>query len=281
MSIVGQYDLRKNESKEKMWREIHKLYLDEKILEEWTTLMNINKLLIEQTTLQSFFHSFVMGNVTEIISTHNMLSTVKKDEEQQPLNKEEQEITYYVAGFVIFSLLKHYTNLSVKTVNKKEPILAAINLLKSLKCQGDESIKASKFEEYAQGWVEIVSRGGLVKVNNDMFIFIRRVESCVKQVLNVKLLKTYRREDLREIINKKIVNNIFVILGWDTVSRNLSNKDLSKIILKQIIDKWIDIRARAFVDSYVQILKRTVAKNKAMKTVLSKKSEPAMRKTLT
>ena len=44
------------------------------------------------------------------------------------------------------------------------------------------------------------------------------------------------------------------------------------------MEKWIDISARAFVNAYIQRLKRNYSEKR--KAILSKKGEPSMRKTL-
>ena len=51
--------------------------------------------------------------------------------------------------------------------------------------------------------------------------------------------------------------------------------------MKQVIDKWIDIRIRSFVNSFMLILRRKLAKGHLPgTTTLVQKAEPAMRKTL-
>lgn len=51
--------------------------------------------------------------------------------------------------------------------------------------------------------------------------------------------------------------------------------------MKQVIDKWIDIRIRSFVNSFMLILRRKLAKGHLPgTTTLAQKAGPAMRKTL-
>lgn len=60
--------------------------------------------------------------------------------------------------------------------------------------------------------------------------------------------------------------------AWVILSRNLGNENLSKILKAQIIKKWCDIRAKAYVTASEKKEKMTVE--------LSKKGAPAMRKKL-
>ena len=41
-----------------------------------------------------------------------------------------------------------------------------------------------------------------------------------------------------------------------SVARHIPNESLKEILQKQFMKKWIDLRARAFVKTYIQILKR-------------------------
>ena len=104
---------------------------------------------------------------------------------------------------------------------------------------------------------------------------MRRLENQVRHVLTFDLLKTNRGEDLRDVIATKLQENNLVNNGWNILSRNMDNIKLSNVLKNQVINKWIDIRANAFVLCYIQVIKRAIGEKK-----LSKKAEPALRKTL-
>ena len=82
-------------------------------------------------------------------------------------------------------------------------------------------MEARSFLEYTKEWVKAKNRGGLVEVNDNMFILIRQVENLVRNVLTLNFLKTYRGEDLREVINDKILESPLIQSGWSQVARNL------------------------------------------------------------
>ena len=44
--------------------------------------------------------------------------------------------------------------------------------------------------------------------------------------------------------------------AWDSVAQNIPNESLKKILQKQFIKNCIDPRARAYVKTYIQTLKR-------------------------
>ena len=59
------------------------------------------------------------------------------------------------------------------------------------------------FLDYTRKWAELVNKGGLIEVNNNLFIFIRRTETYVQQILNLELLKNYEGEELRKSSGRK------------------------------------------------------------------------------
>ena len=59
------------------------------------------------------------------------------------------------------------------------------------------------FLDYTRKWTELVNKGGLIKVNNNLFFFIRRKETYVQKILNLELLKNYKGEELRKSSGRK------------------------------------------------------------------------------
>ena len=63
------------------------------------------------------------------------------------------------------------------------------------------------------------------------------------------------------------------------MTRHIPNESLKKILQKQFMKKWIDLSAREFVKTYIQILK--CFNNRSNPQKLSKKAESALTKTFT
>ena len=143
----------------------------------------------------------------------------------------------------------------------------------------DKSLSAKIFLDFTRKWVELVNRGGLIEVKDEFYIFIRRIEVVIRKILTIKFLKQYTNEDLRDILLVEIEQATFLKDCWQRLSKNLESIELSNYLYSQIIEKWIDIRAQAFVNAYIQLVKRAANKKK-IETKASKKAEPALRKTL-
>ena len=91
---------------------------------------------------------------------------------------------------------------------------------------------------------------------------------------------------MREIFKDKIQTVPEVSAIWVSLSRKMPNRQLSDKLFKQIIEKWIYLRAYAYVAAFLQTLKRKI--NSLPKEMIKvdsvepiKKAETAFRKTLT
>eukprot|EP00111_Clytia_hemisphaerica_P010627 TCONS_00031059-protein len=97
----------------------------------------------------------------------------------------------------------------------------------------------------------------------------------VRRVLNVKFLRDYKSQDLRDVLLTRLMKNYLVLKGWEELSKTLNNESLKKILFKQILEKWIDLRLRSYVRAFVQVLKRRFSREKSKKTDGEKLEKPA------
>ena len=117
-----------------------------------------------------------------------------------------------------------------------------------------------------------------------IYSFVLKIEEVAHSFMTVDLMRKNQKEDMKEIFKVKLITVPEVSAIWVSLSRKMLNRQLSNKLFKQIIEKWIDLRA--YVTVFVQILKRKInSLPKEMKKVYSvepiKKAEPAFRKTLT
>ena len=191
----------------------------------------------------------------------------------------DQEIIHYVAGYVIFAMTRKYQRLSENPKNYSAKDILAF--LQTLKLKSSEEFHGDNFLKFVERWTNLVNRGALVRVNQDFFIFIRRIETVIRKELTISFLDAYRGENLLDHLLEKLRTNGFVVLGWEALSRSFPNAKLSEILFKQILEKWVDIRGNSYVKTFMQVLKRRLnmaAKNKGEQVFSS--AEPSLRKTL-
>ena len=101
-----------------------------------------------------------------------------------------------------------------------------------------------------------VNRGGLVEVKDESYLFIRSIENSIRKTFNIGLIRRYEGEDLRDVLRNEIFQNYLVERYWHSFVHYLPSEQLANTLKLQIVEKWIDIRARSFVSCYVQLLKK-------------------------
>ena len=106
----------------------------------------------------------------------------------------------------MFSLLKQYRKLE-KYKKKHYIAIASIQFCESLRVSGDNSFNSKDFETYVQEWLCQINRGGLVKVNQQAFLFIYKIEITVRNLLNISTIKEYRDEYLRSALLKLMMDS--------------------------------------------------------------------------
>jgi len=283
-SFLAQGNLLDETFRVNIWSKVHQYSLNVSKKRLWIGL--VNEETVSSDEFSSLFHFLCMRVIEGLMAIENKNIADKQCDEvtpptTSPMTNQEQEVLRYVAGYVIFSLKKRYKLLTKSNViATREASVATHQFLSSLDTKIEKDLQARSFLDFTRAWIEIKNRGGLVKVNHNMFLFIRRVENEVRTVLTLNFIKNYRGEDLRDVLFQKLSTSKLVGNGWVTLSINLGNESSNQILKNQILQKWIDIRVRSYVNCYVQIVKRMVNKLNGEQRKLSSKAEPALRKTL-
>ena len=135
-------------------------------------------------------------------------------------------------------------------------------------------VTARSFLDHKQKWVEEKNRGSLFTVNDEFYIVIRRLENIARTIFNKDLIETYEGEALRDVLTPKMLESKLFNKAWERLCRNIDNPALTKALFRLIINKWGNIRANAFAEAYVNIVKTKY------KDVASGKAQPSMRKCL-
>eukprot|EP00111_Clytia_hemisphaerica_P010965 TCONS_00032167-protein len=159
-----------------------------------------------------------------------------------------------------FKLLKSNVELTNLTAN------GTMKFIESIIEEYDPGLSGETYLEFTEKWVELRNRGGLVQLNDNFYLFIRRVEGLVKGILTVEFLRRYRSEDLRDILMERIRKSDGVKNRWEIVTKDFEGgKSLKDMLKRQIIFKWIDIRARSFFKGFIELMKQVARKEKSRK----------------
>ena len=91
-----------------------------------------------------------------------------------------------------------------------------------------------------------------------MFEFTKQLELVARSVLNTRFICKYSGKDLRDVIERKISDNKLIMRAWNVLSRSFMIETLINSIEKHMIIKWIDIRAKSFVNACIEFLKHRI-----------------------
>ena len=93
-------------------------------------------------------------------------------------------------------------------------------------------------------------------------------------------MKTCKGEHIRELLHEKLEESNMVNKQlWENLTRYVPNNQLMDHLLHEVLSKWSDIRANAFVKTFALIFKRKMNNMLNDKKKQLRSSEPAMRKT--
>ena len=127
---------------------------------------------------------------------------------------------YYVSGYIVYSLRKKYTRL----IKLNASNISALQSLNSISANHSEHLSGDGYKELGRKWTKLVSRGYLIEVNDEMFEFTKQLELVVRSVLNTKFICKYSRQNLRDVIERKISDNELIMRAWNLLSRSITNK---------------------------------------------------------
>ena len=165
------------------------------------------------------------------------------------LSSHEAKVLRYVAGFLPFSIKCLYETRNDATSK------VIVSILNSWRLSNNADEREETYLEFSNAWVDSVDRGGLFLVNNCFYVFVKRIEDVARKLFNKKLIYSYQGEDLRDTLMNRFEARPIVDLTWATLTRHIKDEKAKTILKEIILRKWIDIRARAFANAWIQKLK--------------------------
>ncbi|XP_065671483.1 uncharacterized protein LOC136089423 [Hydra vulgaris] len=240
--------------------------MNTKLKEIWSDIV-LSYGLDEYLDGQHILYQFILTKVYEklLIWRNNQLDNKNPVKEDLVLSSQEEKTLHYVAGFVAFSLAKRYK------IQTNESAKIFLNLLESWRENSNKIMVFESIYDYTT-WTERINRGGLFCVNKDFYALIYRIEQVVRETLNKSLLTKFQGTDLRDVIMPLLHNSKQIDSIWVTLICDIKLKELPDLLKDIIFKKWVNLRIKSFVDTWIQIAKK--------KKSISNRSEPSIRKML-
>ena len=233
----------------------------------------------EKVEGMALLHSFIMEQMLHsLIKTRNIDKvnpTSALNIEDLRISDREQTIIRKVAGYIPFSLRKHYR----KVLSDDAKLI--IKIIESWDKRLASNDHASLIE-FTNEWVDKTDRGGLFLVTDNFYRFVVRIEITARKVLNSSLLVEYAGQDIRKIVMEKLEADQCLSVGWETLVRHVNNEHVRQVLRKAIFSKWVTIRANAFVKAWIDQLKLKQQNDKqATAKKVDSVAQPSLRKSLT
>lgn len=146
-----------------------------------------------------------------------------------------------MAGYVAVNLLKK---------SKKGTKNPAFKLKRRLFVKVLEKMKATQqptepdtLLEYTTHWSELIDRGGLYHISDDVFRLVESIEMIVRGEMNTKHYTP--GGNVCVLITKKVIGDQDILSYWDTIINDsipLRYEQYSIELLEKIVHLWVTIR---------------------------------------
>ncbi len=230
----------------------HHLRISQNLLSKWDNLLeglNLHPQQIVNDLLLQHLLDVVLESL--LLKRHSVdLPEIEKDIiAAEKMNKDEEKVLSYVAGYIPFSLHKHYMSMKNNASTSK-----FIQILSNWACTGPFD-RQYTFLEYTKDWIETQSNGGLFQPNAQVFIFFRALENETRKHLSVNNVNKCTDNSLKDVLFKHITKSHLIQQYWMTLAGSDLTPAENRILLKTVVNFWIKIRCGAFVIVYVDLRK--------------------------
>ena len=112
-NIMRMHDIKNPKGRESMWREMHLTVLHNCEREQWDTLILGSAFAVNSSEFLIIYKSLAVNVLKTLLRRENVNDVFVKDTK---LSEKEQQVIYYVAGYVIFTLQKNIEEWKVQNI---------------------------------------------------------------------------------------------------------------------------------------------------------------------
>ena len=245
--------------REKMWTAFHKLRTSADFRSKWEGLF--------KHCHEEAVHPHLFQQIADIIFKKVLASKVsvlqQQDEEQVvELTRAEENALRYAAGYVCKQVSK---KLKSSTDPSKQELFLCMEMLRR-----DSAVDSEcETSEDSSLWMDIIDRGGLWHIKDDVFPVFYAMEEEVRRFIRNPSRKQSAL-DVKQLSNA-ILSCEDVLFFWSIATVQLDENE-ERLLLKKITKLWITVRGFAYTSAWIEQYKQKKSQ------VLQKKK--ALRKTL-
>ena len=244
--------------KERMWGKYHQLRTSSAFKLEWKKFLGAS---IRVSNIY-FFQHLTHKVFTELINLEFPLVTETDGEgTSDTITTTEKNALRYVAGYVCRKVKDNLISAHCKIPNKQ----CMIQCLLDISSNTGDDLDCNE-------WVSMVNRGGLWRINDDVYSVFVMMEELIRPILRKEFADQIDEGTKKKIVDK-ILSDEDLLFQWCFVVRTVVDTELSEVLLKQIAELYLTMRGHAFASSclelYKQASKQSLQKKKGLRTKLS------------
>ena len=227
-------------------------------MEQWNSFITSNVASEEskesylgmQMLMDRMMKLLIKSQVKEVSERSSMASC-------QPMNDMESNAIRYMAGYVAVKLLKKYRK-AAKHPRLQMKRRLFVTVLVDMRANNQPGDPDSPLE-YTKVWTELIDRGGLYHISDDVFNLVQNIEAFVRRHMNTETLTSQSSSNLKPLIREELFSCHQLISLWDKIAHSIPHKyeKYSLELLGIIADLWITIRGHSFAKNFtMQFVKK-------------------------
>ena len=169
----------------------------------------------------------------------------------RPLTMMESNAVRYMSGFVAVSLLKKYRR-PTKHGELKVKWALFVRVLSKMKAV-DQPGEPESALDYTRLWSDLIGRGGLYHINDEVYQLMESIELLTRRHLNVESVQVLTPgTNICKLIMEDVIRSGPILSRWETIAHNIPTKyePYSIDLLQVITDLWITVRGHSFAKDW-------------------------------
>ena len=197
--------------------------------------------------LHVMFYQVFLRKLVEVMLAE-LIDRNRKEEVTKliPLSETEQQVLYYIAGFIVSKLKKNHS--------KSKSLKDCDNLIKII---STSNLQDLGFLQNVSEWTSRLDRGGLQYPTQDFYLLIREMENITNSNIDMSSLSAH---SLLKVSLKELVMDSFLVKYYWTelLKKSGSSEDECGHFLEYVIDLFLTIRGFAVARKVKNQLHRRV-----------------------
>ena len=215
--------------RERFFSRVHELKLDIDMQDAF--LQQLGLAHLERCNIV-FYQVFIKELIEAILAQTIVINEREFDNKPSKHSQSEQEILYYISGFIIKKLKQNSTKLHC--LRNKE------NILLCLMCDGTDL----EFLSTVRSWTCELDRGGLQYPSKDFYLLIREIDYILSSDLHIDTL--HANSLLKSKSKDEIFDSYMVNYYWGRLLQKSGSTDGDCIsFLEYVIDIFLNVKGFA------------------------------------